>query len=89
MLTPPTRLTTVHVSNQQRVDMTATDEQSTGKRLLAWMELAGHTVGGAAETFGVSRVTIHNWTTGKKKPGREASVAIERATNGAVRCGDW
>lgn len=39
-----------------------------------------------ARALGVSAVTVHEWTTGKKRVPAERCVEIERATDGAVTC---
>ena len=60
-----------------------------GTRLLTWMATAGHRASDAAEIFGVSTVTLASWTAGKSEPKLRAALAVEKLTNGAVRCSDW
>lgn len=55
--------------------------------LLLALQIAG-SQRALAKLAGVSQPAVHKWVKGLSCPGLKASVQIERATNGAVRCSD-
>lgn len=55
--------------------------------LLLALQIAG-SQRALAKLAGVSQPAVHKWVKGLSSPGLKASVQIERATNGAVRCSD-
>ncbi len=59
------------------------------ERLLAWRRLAGLSQEKAADRFGVGQGTWAPWELGKKSPGRENALALEKFTDGNVPAAGW
>lgn len=58
-------------------------------KLAEYLKQNGKTLTAFAASIGEKVPTVHGWISGRRNPGLASLVAIERATNGAVRAPDF
>jgi DNA-binding transcriptional regulator YdaS (Cro superfamily) len=58
-------------------------------KLAVYLKQNSKTLTAFAAEIGEKVTTVHGWISGRRNPGLASLVAIERATNGAVRATDF